>query len=58
MSNNNNANDYNERQGRVLELYDQGKSYSRHCKRAKDITKRHQRHFKKESSQPWDCNNG
>jgi hypothetical protein len=26
MSNNNNTNDYNERQGRVLELYDQGKS--------------------------------
>ena len=26
MSNNNNTNDYNEREGRVLELYDQGKS--------------------------------
>ena len=26
MSNNNNNNDYNEREGRVLELYDQGKS--------------------------------
>src|SRR4051812_27065856 len=26
MSNNNNTNDYNERQGRVLELYDQGKN--------------------------------
>ena len=25
MSNNNNNNDYNEREGRVLELYDQGK---------------------------------
>jgi DNA-binding NarL/FixJ family response regulator len=28
MSNNNNTNDYNEREGRVLELYDQGKSTS------------------------------
>ena len=26
MSNNNNTNDHNEREGRVLELYDQGKS--------------------------------
>ena len=26
MSNNNNTNDYNEREGRVLELYDQGKN--------------------------------
>jgi DNA-binding NarL/FixJ family response regulator len=26
MSNNTNSNDYNEREGRVLELYDQGKS--------------------------------
>jgi orotate phosphoribosyltransferase-like protein len=26
MSNNNNTNDYRERKGRVLELYDQGKS--------------------------------
>jgi DNA-directed RNA polymerase specialized sigma subunit len=26
MSNNNNTNDYNQREGRVLELYDQGKS--------------------------------
>jgi len=26
MSNNNSTNDYNEREGRVLELYDQGKS--------------------------------
>jgi orotate phosphoribosyltransferase-like protein len=26
MSNNNNANDYNQREGRVLELYDQGKN--------------------------------
>ena len=26
MSNNNNTNDYNEREGRVLELYDHGKS--------------------------------
>ena len=26
MSNNNNTNDYNEREGRVLDLYDQGKS--------------------------------
>jgi DNA invertase Pin-like site-specific DNA recombinase len=26
MSNNNNTNDYNKREGRVLDLYDQGKS--------------------------------
>jgi hypothetical protein len=26
MSNNNNTNDYNEREGRVFELYDQGKN--------------------------------
>jgi DNA-binding NarL/FixJ family response regulator len=26
MSNNNNTNDYNQREGRVLELYDQGKN--------------------------------
>ncbi|HET7283224.1 MAG TPA: hypothetical protein VFI70_00930 [Nitrososphaeraceae archaeon] len=27
MSNNNNTNDYNKREGRVLELYDQGKTH-------------------------------
>lgn len=26
MSNNNNTNDYNDREGRVLEIYDQGKN--------------------------------
>jgi len=34
MSNNNNTNDYNEREGRVLELYDQGKSI---CEIAKEL---------------------
>ena len=29
MSNNNNTNDYNQREGRVLELYDQGRVLAR-----------------------------
>ena len=57
MSNNNNTNDHNEREGCVLELYDQGKSTSRDCKGAKDVSKGYRLYSKKESSTPWNCNN-
>ena len=38
MSSNNSINDYNEREGRVLELYDQGKNTQGDCKGAKNVS--------------------
>jgi hypothetical protein len=40
---------------KVLDLYKQGKN-TRDIARAKDVPKRHQRHFKKESSKSWNGN--
>jgi DNA-binding NarL/FixJ family response regulator len=56
MSNNNNANDYNQREGRVLELYDQGKS-TREIAKELRMSLRDIGFSKKGSSEPWDCNN-
>jgi hypothetical protein len=56
MSNNNNTNDHDEREGRVLELYDQGKN-TREIAKEENVSWGYWLYPKKGSSKPWNCNN-
>jgi ATP/maltotriose-dependent transcriptional regulator MalT len=56
MSNNNNANDYNEREGHVLQLYDQGKS-TRDIAKELRMSQGYRLYSKKGLSESWNCNN-
>ena len=56
MSSINDTNDYNEREGRVLELYDWVK-VPEDCKGAKNVSKRYWLYSKKGSSEPWNNSN-
>ena len=52
MSNNNNTNDHNERKGRVLELYSQGKN-TREIATELRMSQRYWLYSKKGSIEPW-----
>jgi orotate phosphoribosyltransferase-like protein len=56
MSTNNNTDDYNEREGRVLELYDQGRS-TREIAKELRMSQGYWLYSKKGSSEPWNYNN-
>jgi hypothetical protein len=57
MSNNNSTNDYNEREGRGLELYDQDKNTREIAKDLRMSLRDIGFILKKGQNNPWSCNN-